>query len=160
MQSSFVSIVPITSSEYIDKEYIDKVEYYDSEPSTTIDFSRFYKVNTKYNKWIYNMQNFSFVFLLKEDQEVCMKLFESIKENQSLLIQYNCEMITFQHKVYVVPPKNKEITLETDIGKVNFTMLADKKGHVFALRLSEPYIHIPYFNKWNVIEVVSILFFS
>lgn len=113
-----------------------------------------------YNGFFYNLFNLSHIFDLKDqkDMRTCQVIIDQIKltKNQKILRKYNCSTFTFGGKSYELPPMNREITLETDYGLINFTLLSQNELDISAIRIAEPIMTcIP--KGWGLVRILRVL---
>lgn len=113
-----------------------------------------------YNGFCYNLFNLSHIFDPKDraDMPACQAIIDQIKltRNQKILRKYNCSTFTFGGKSYELPPLNREITLETDYGFINFTLLSQNELDISAIRIAEPIMTcIP--KGWGLVKILGVL---
>lgn len=113
-----------------------------------------------YNSFFYNLFNLSHIFDLKDltDMSACQAIIDQIKlpRNQKILRKYNCSTFTFGGKSYELPPLNREITLETDYGFINFTLLSQNELDISAIRIAEP-IMTCISKGWGLVKILEVL---
>lgn len=108
-----------------------------------------------YNSKVYGLTNFSYIFELEKKPEVCMEIFEYIKNYQHLIREYNCSTVSYNGKTYVLPPVNQEITVATDFGFINITALSRNGLDLSAFRIAEPLIALPW--RWGTLKLLGYL---
>lgn len=113
-------------------------------------------LNRVYNSFLYSFWNFWYIFELKRQPNFCIKLFEYIKVNQHLIREYNCITVTYKKNSFVIPPLNKEITINTDLGYTKITALSKDGLNIVAFRLAEPVICIPRY--WGTAKIIDQLY--
>lgn len=108
-----------------------------------------------YNSTMYRLTNFSYIFELDKKPEVCTKIFEYIKDYQKLLREYNCSTICYNGQTYVLPPLNQEITISTDFGYINITVISRNGLDLSGFRIAEPIVTLPW--RWGTIKLLGYL---
>lgn len=108
-------------------------------------------LNRQYNSFLYQLFNLSYIYDVKRDPTVCKRILTYIKQYQPLFREYNCSVLMYNDKSYIIPPFNKELVLTTDHGKVKFTALSKNGMDLTAFRLAEPLLCIP--SNWGMYKV-------